>query len=92
MSFKLTKNQKFNLSRLASKKNIEICTSVGRAFGNVLASDEENPTSIMAALNTFFAWGYFDQEECSYHGLRYSRLTINDKGKQALLNAEVVSE
>lgn len=92
MSSKLTKTQKSNLSRLAGKNNIEICTSIGRAFGNVLASDEESSTSFMAALNTFFAWGYFDQEERFYHGLRYSRLTINDTGKQCLLDAEVVSE
>jgi hypothetical protein len=92
MSINLTTAQKLNLLFLANKRHIEICTSVGRAFGNVLFPDGENPSSIMAALNTFFAWGFFDQEERFYHGLRYSRLTINDKGKQALLDAEVVSE
>lgn len=92
MSIQLTNSQKLNLLFLANKRHIEICTSVGRAFGNVLFPYGENPKSIMAALNTFFAWGYFDQEEHFYHGLRYSRLTINEKGKQALLNAEVISE
>jgi hypothetical protein len=81
-----------NLLFLANKRHVEICTSVGRAFGNVLIPDGGNSKTIMAALNTFFAWGYFDQEEKFYNGLRYSRLTFNEKGKKALLDAEVVNE
>jgi hypothetical protein len=92
MSINLTTAQKLNLLFLANKRHIEICTSVGRAFGNVLFPDGGNSKSIMAAVNTFFAWGYFDQEEKIYHGLRYSRLTINEKGKLALMHAEVVNE
>ncbi|MEO9945413.1 hypothetical protein [Paraglaciecola sp.] len=92
MTTKLTTTQNLNLLLLSNKRHIEICTSVGRAFGNVLFPDGENPNSFIAALNTFFSWGYFDQEERFYHGLRYSRLTINDKGKKALLDAEVMSE
>ncbi|MGK0272745.1 MAG: hypothetical protein ACI88H_003420 [Cocleimonas sp.] len=92
MSIKLTKAQKLNLMFLANKRHIEICTSVGRAFNNVIFPDGENAKSVIAAINTFFAWGYFDEEEKFYHGLRYSRLTVNEKGKQALLDAEVISE
>lgn len=50
----------------------------------------ESLKSNLTSLNTFFAWGFFDQEEKYYHGLRYSCLTLNQKGIQALV--EVVSE
>jgi hypothetical protein len=92
MNIKLTNQQKLNLMYLANNRFIEVCTSVGRSLGCAVFPDGNNAKSIMAAFNTFLAWGYFDEEEKHYHGLRYSRFTVNEKGKQALLNAEVVSE
>lgn len=88
MSVKLTKAQKKSLSYLTAKLHIEICTSIGRAFGKTLFADGSDAKPIMAPLNTFFSWGYFDHEERFYHGLRFSRLTINEKGKKALLEVE----
>lgn len=88
MSTKLTKNQKDNLSCLATKQHIEICTSMGRAFGKTLFADGGDAKPIMPSLHTLFSWGYFNHEERFYHGLRFSRLSINEKGKKALLGME----
>jgi hypothetical protein len=90
VSLKLTNTQKLNLQHLASDGCIQICTSVGRAFGSVIIPNGESLKSNPTSLNTFFAWGFFDEEEKYYHGLRYSCLTINEKGIQALV--AVVSE
>jgi hypothetical protein len=90
MSAKLTKTQKENLSYLAAKQHIEVCTSMGRAFGKPLFADGSDAKPIMPSLNTFISWGYFDDEERFYHGLRYSRLSINQRGKQALAQSEVL--
>jgi hypothetical protein len=85
MTSKLTKVHRDTLSHIDIKLHIEICTSIGRAFGKTLFADGSDAKPIMAPLNTFFSWGYFDHEERFYHGLRFSRLTINEKGKKALL-------
>jgi hypothetical protein len=88
MSVNLTKAQRENLTRLANKIHIEVCTSIGRAFGKTLFADGGDAKPIMPSLNTLFSWGYFNHEERFYHGLRFSRLTINEKGKKALLETE----
>ncbi len=88
MSVKLTKAHRDTLSHIDIKLHIEICTSIGRAFGKTLFADGSDAKPIMATLNTFFSWGYFDHKERFYHGLRCSRLTINEKGKKALLEVE----
>jgi hypothetical protein len=88
MTSKLTKAHKDTLSNLHAKQHIEICTSMGRAFGKTLFADGGDAKPIMPSLNTLFSWGYFDNEERFYHGLRFSRLTINEKGKMALLEME----
>lgn len=89
MSNKLTKAQHANLLFLANKAHVEICTSAGRALGKALFADGGEAKTIMSAINTFISWGYFDDEEKYYHGLRFSRLTINEKGKTALLDGEL---
>ena len=88
MSVKLTTAHRDTLSHIDIKLHIEICTSIGRAFGKTLFADGSDAKLIMAPINTFFSWGYFDHEERFYHGLRFSRLTINEKGKKALLEVE----
>lgn len=88
MSNKLTKSQYGNLLFLANKHHIEVCTSMGRAFGQVLFADGEDAKRLFTSLNTFFCWGYFDHEERNYYGMRYSRLTINQRGKQALVQSQ----
>jgi hypothetical protein len=92
VKLKLTKKQKLNLLRLSQGKHISVCTQVGRKCGQVLFETGENATSYLAAINTFYSWGLFDEEEHWVYGIRYSLLTVNEKGKLALLNAEVVSE
>jgi hypothetical protein len=89
---KLTPKLKLNLQVLANEQYIEICTSAGRAFGKILSSNEGGSRPTLTTLNTFFAWGLLDQEERFYHGLRYSRLSISDKGNQALRELEVINE
>jgi hypothetical protein len=88
MSINLTKIQKNNLSNLAAKNHIEVCTSIGRAFGRTLFADGYDAKPVMTSLNTLFSWGYFDNEERFYHGLRFSRLTVSEKGKKALAEME----
>jgi hypothetical protein len=88
MTSNLTKAHKDTLSQLDAKLHIEICTSIGRAFGNTLFADGGEAKPIMASLNTLFSWGYFDNEERFYHGLRFSRLTVSEKGKKALAEME----
>jgi hypothetical protein len=88
MTSKLTKAHIDTLSHLHAKQHIEICTSIGRAFGKALFADGGDAKAIMTSLNTLFCWGYFNHEERFYHGLRFSRLTINEKGQKALLEME----
>tara|TARA_R110000787_G_scaffold284749_1_gene398911 strand:+ start:589 stop:873 length:285 start_codon:yes stop_codon:yes gene_type:complete len=88
MSNKLTKAQYENLLYLNNKHHIEVCTSMGRAFGQILFADGEDAKRVLASINTFFCWGYFEHEERNYHGMRYSRLTINHRGKQALVESQ----
>lgn len=85
----ITNAQKIHLMRFQNKKYIDVCTSIGRAFGSVLFPDGDDPKSVMAVMNTFYQWGFFAEEEFYIHGLRYSRLTVNERGKQAILNARV---
>jgi len=92
VKLKLTKKQRLNLLRLSQGKHISVCTQVGRSCGKVLFENGEEATSYLAAINTFYTWGLFDEEECRVYGIRYSRLTVNDKGNQALLDAEVIGE
>jgi hypothetical protein len=92
VKLKLTKKQKLNLLRLTQGKHINVCTQVGRSCGKVFFENDEDASSYLAAINTFYSWGLFNEEEYYAYGLRYSRLTINDKGNQALLDAEVVGE
>jgi hypothetical protein len=92
VKLKLCKKQRMNLLRLSQGKHINVCTQVGRSCGNVLFEDGEEATSYLAAINTFYMWGLFEEEEYRAYGIRYSRLTVNEKGKQALLDAEVVGE
>ena len=92
MKLKLTKKQRMNLSRILQDKHINVCTQVGRSCGKVLFEDGEDATSYLSAINTFYTWGLFEEVEHRVYGIRYSRLTVNEKGKQALLDAEVVGE
>ena len=92
MKLKLTKKQRLNLLRLSQGKHISVCTQVGRSCGKVLFENGEEATSYLAAINTFYTWGLFNEEEHRVYGIRYSRLTVNEKGKQALLDAEVYGE
>jgi hypothetical protein len=92
VKLKLTKKQRVNLLRLSQGKHINVCTQVGRSCGKVLFENGEDATSYLAAINTFYTWGLFDEEEYRVYGIRYSRLTVNEKGKQALLDAEVYGE
>lgn len=88
MTSKLTKTHKNTLAQLNAKQHIEVCTSIGRAFGKTLFADGSDAKPFMTSLNTLFSWGYFYHEERFYHGLRFSRLTVNEKGKMALLKME----
>lgn len=92
MKLKLTKKQRVNLLRLSQGKHINVCTQVGRSCGKVFFENGEDAASCLAAINTFYTWGLFDEEEDRVYGIRFSRLTINDKGNQALLDAEVIGE
>lgn len=89
---KLTEKQRVNLMRLVQGKHINMCTQVGRSCGKVLFENGEDATSYLAAINTFYSWGLFEEEEYHVYGIRYSRLTVNDEGNQALLDAEVIGE
>tara|TARA_R110002167_G_scaffold73684_1_gene206380 strand:- start:1427 stop:1705 length:279 start_codon:yes stop_codon:yes gene_type:complete len=88
MTSKLTKTHRDTLSLIDTKQHIEICTSIGRSLGKAMFADGADAKPIMASLQTLYSWGYFDDEELFYYGLRFSRLTINDKGTKALLEME----
>jgi hypothetical protein len=92
MKLKLTNKHRLNLLRLSQGRSLNVCTQVGRSCGKVFFEDGADGKSYLSSLNTFISWGLIDEQEYRAYGMRYSRLTVNEKGKQALLDAEVVGE
>jgi hypothetical protein len=41
--------------------------------------DSADGKSYLSSLNTFISWGLIDEQEYRAYGMRYSRLTINEK-------------
>jgi hypothetical protein len=64
-----------NLLRLSQGKYINVCTQVGRSCGKVFFENGEDAASCLAAINTFYTLGLFDEEEDRVYGIRFSRLT-----------------
>jgi hypothetical protein len=89
---KLTKKHIECLNSIIENQHVDICTSVGRSFGKTCFSNGLDARNIISSINTFYSWGWLNHFELSVFGLRWERLKINEKGKQALLNAEVDSE
>jgi hypothetical protein len=92
MNLKLSNKQRLILLRLSQGRSLNVCTQVGRSCGKVFFEDGADGKSYLSSLNTFISWGLIDEQEYRAYGMRYSRLTVNEKGKQALLDAEVNGE
>ena len=88
MNIKLSKKQQTYLTYLSLGAHVDICTSVGRALGNLNSNDSKISGCAKATLNSLYAWGLLNEEERYDNGMRWSRLTISNKGRELLANLE----
>lgn len=81
---KLSKKHHQFLTWLARGNFVDICTMVGRQLGKTVLSEPYSEKGLNASVNSCLVWGLLVQDELHIYGIRWSRLTLSEKGREFL--------
>lgn len=81
---KLTPKQLDALHYLNAGNVIEVCTSVGRALGQITFSHNKPEGVTKAVLDTLYTWGLVRTKEEYSLGLRWAVFSLSSKGRKVV--------
>lgn len=88
----LSPKQLDTLHYLHAGNVIEVCTSVGRALGQMTFSHDKPEGVTKAVLDTLYTWGLVRAKEEYSLGLRWAVFSLSSKGRNVVALAGEVTD
>lgn len=88
---KLSPKQLDALHYLNDGNAIEVCTSVGRALGQINFNRDQPESITKAVLDTLYTWGLVRASEEYSLGLRWAVFSLSSKGRNVIALAGEVT-